>query len=81
MYIKSFDKRYNLIEFNIYGTGAIDDGTYVLELLIDCSIDEFEENGLDEVIVLYADRTYMLIDYQVNEFYGEDGYVRVICVK
>ena len=80
MYINSLDRRYNLVEFNFYGAGT--NTVHVLDLLLDCSIEEFEKNGLDNVVIIEdGDQDHMFVDYEVNEYYEEDGYLKVICVK
>lgn len=80
MYINSLDRRYNLVEFNFYG--AVAQAVHVLDLLLDCSVEEFEKNGLDAVVVIEdGDQFYMFVDYEVNEYYEEDSYLKVICVK
>lgn len=82
MHINSFDLRYNLVEFNFYVTHITDTTTCILELLINCSIEEFEENGLDRVIIVEdGKKSYVFVGYEVNEYYEEGEYVRVVCVK
>ena len=80
MYINSLERRYNLVEFSLYRA----EGTtvYVLDLLLDCSVEEFEEKGLGATVTI-EDGDYLLTfkDYEVSEYYEEDGCLRVVCVK
>ena len=84
MFIKIFNAKYDLAEFNLFINQ--DDGktVSVLELLIDCHIEVFEENELeleDIFLVETEELTYVFSNYEVNEFYLDGDFVRVICIK
>lgn len=79
MYITSLDKHYNLIEFDLYATENGSGATYVLDLLIDCLVDEFEP--MDEMVVTEGEKSYEFNGFQLNEWYEENGKVRVVYVK
>ena len=82
MRITSFNSHYNLIEFNFYITTINDKCACVLDLLIDCPTDIFEEQNFDTSLIIEADEQfYVFTDYEVNEYYQEGNYVRVVCVK
>ena len=81
MYINSLGRRYNLVEFNLYGTGAVDGGeTYVLEMLIECTLDEFEKAESSFAIQILGS-CYVLDDFRIDEYYEEGDGVKVVYVK
>lgn len=80
MYITSLDRRYNLNEFNFYGTTGDSSVIYVLELFIDCSINEFE--ALSGVITVHdGDKTYSFEGFELNEWYKEGEGIKIVYVK
>lgn len=82
MHIKSFNSHYNLIEFNFYITTINDKCSCVLELLIDCLIDNFDEQSFDKTLIIETDeQIYVFSNYEVNEYYSDGSYTRVVCVK
>lgn len=81
MYIETLGKRYNLVEFNSYGTYIGDKPSYVLELLLDCTVDDFDKNDFKGTIIISADQYHIFFCYELSEWYEEDGCVKVICVK
>lgn len=82
MYIKSFQTEYNLTEFHHYVNHVGDDTVNVLELLIDCPIEEFVEEDLTSIFVIEDEKqTYVFSWYKVDEFYEVDGLVKVVLVK
>ena len=81
MYIDSFKKRYDLVEFNFYGTYVGEKATYVLEMLINCSIDEFDKDEFNEIVIVDKEQSYVFVDFEVNEYYEEDDCIKVVLVK
>lgn len=81
MYIETLGKRYNLVEFNSYGTYIGDTPNYVLELLIDCTIEEFDKDDFKSTIIINADQYHIFFCYKLSEWYEENGYIKVICVR
>lgn len=80
MYITSLNRRYNLNEFNFHGSISDSDAVYVLELLINCSINEFEVPK--ETITIYDnEKSYTFEGFELNEWYEENGCVKVVYVK
>ena len=81
MYINSLGRRYNLVEFNLYGTGAVDgEETYVLEMLIECTLDEFEKAESPFAVQILGS-CYVLDDFRIDEYYEESDGVKVVYVK
>ena len=81
MYIDSFKKRYDLVEFNFYGTYVGEKATYVLEMLINCSIDGFDKNEFNEIVIVDEEQSYVFVGFEVNEYYEEDNCIKVVLVK
>lgn len=81
MYIDSFKKRYDLVEFNFYGIYVGEKITYVLEVLINCSIDEFDKKEFDEIVIVDEEQSYVFVGFEVNEYYEEDDCIKVVLVK
>lgn len=80
MYMTSLNKQYNLVEFDLYVTkNGVKGATYVLELLIDCIIDEFEP--INEDFIIKDERDYVFNGFEISEWYEENGMVRVVYVK
>ena len=78
----SFNLHYNIIEFNFLTTQINNKFISVLELLIDCEIDEFNENDFTGIFIIETDNlTYVFDGFEVNEFYEENGFLKVVCVK
>ena len=80
MEIKTFEARYELIEFCHYiGSNQVN----VLELLIDTNDIDFLEKELSSIFAIETDKqTHLFSGYEVNECYREDnGLVKVVCIK
>ena len=80
MEIKTFEARYELIDFCHY----IDPNQIsVLELTVDTDNMDFLEAELASIFAIETDKqTYVFSGYEVNECYKEDnGLVKVVCIK
>ena len=54
----------------------------LLELLVDCSVDEFLEEEFGNVMLIETDeQSYVFSGYSVEEYFEENGLLKVICVK
>ena len=82
MYLKILGTRYNLAEFDLFINEVNGSCISVIELLVDCSVDEFDKKGLEDTFLVETDRlTYVFSDFVINEFYEENGSVKIICAK
>ena len=82
MKVISFNLDYEVIEFNYFITEIEDKPITVLELLINCKIDDFYEEDFNSIFVFKtADLTYVFSGFKVEEFYEEGQYLHVTCVK
>ena len=79
MYINFSNKRYDLLEFNFYGLNG-DKPVYILELLVDCSIDNLDVNSAFSV-VLGINSLIVLDEYTLTEWYDEDDYTKIVYIK
>lgn len=80
MEIKTFEGRYELIDFCHY----IDPNQInVLELTVDTDDLDYLESELTSIFAIETDKqTYVFSGYEVNECYKEDnGLVKVVCIK
>ena len=80
MEIKTFEARYELIDFCHY----IDPNQInVLELTVDTDDMDYLESELTSIFAIETDKqTYVFSGYEVNECYKEDnGLVKVVCIK
>ena len=80
MEIKTFEARYELIDFCHY----IDSNQIsVLELTVDTDDMDFLESELTSIFAIETDKqTYVFSGYEVNECYKENnGLVKVVCIK
>lgn len=80
MEIKTFEARYELIEFCHY----IDiNQINVLELLVNTDDVSFLEEELSTIFAIETEKqTYVFSGYEVSECYEEDnGLIKVVCVK
>ena len=80
MEIKTFEARYELVEFCHY----IDaNQVHVLELLINTNDMNFLETELSSIFAIETEKqTYLFSGYEVNECYQEDnGLIKVVCIK
>ena len=80
MEIKTFEARYELVEFCHY----IDSNQInILELTVNTNDIDFLEAELASIFAIETDKqTYVFSGYEVNECYKEDnGLVKVVCIK
>ena len=82
MYLKSFNSEYNVAEFHHYVTCANGKVVNMVELLIDCPVDEFVEDDFTSIFMIETDKqTHVFSWYTVDEYYEENGLLKVILVK
>lgn len=80
MEIKTFEARYELIEFCHY----IDvNQINVLELLVNTDDVSFLEEELSTIFAIETEKqTYVFSGYEISECYEEDnGLIKVVCIK
>ena len=80
MEIKTFEARYELVEFCHY----IDvNQINVLELLVNTDDVSFLEEELSTIFAIETEKqTYVFSGYEVSECYEEDnGLIKVVCIK
>ena len=80
MEIKTFEARYELIDFCHY----IDPNQInVLELTVNTDDMDYLESELTSIFAIETDKqTYVFSGYEVNECYKEDnGLVKIVCIK
>lgn len=80
MEIKTFEARYELVEFCHY----IDPNQInVLELSINSDELDYLENELSNIFAIETEKqTYVFSGYEVSECYKEDnGLTKVVCIK
>ena len=82
MKVISFNLHYNLIEFNYYVAQIENDIISIIELLIDCKIEDFNEEDFDNIFIFETENlTYVFSNFKVSEFYEDGEYLHVTCVK
>lgn len=82
MQVKSYNSLYDLVEFHHYVTQVEDNTVSVLELQLDCSIDDFDEDDFTSIFVIEDHKqTYVFSWYKVTEYYEENDGVKVVCIK
>ena len=84
MEIKTFEARYELVEFCHYIDSSNQNGQInVLELLINTQDMEFLEQELSSIFAVETDKQiYVYSGYEVSECYKEDnGLIKVVCIK
>ena len=84
MEIKTFEARYELIEFCHYiDNSNPDTQVSVLELLINTQDIEFLEQELSTIFAIETEKqVYVFSGYEVSECYEEDnGLIKVVCIK
>ena len=84
MEIKTFEARYELIEFCHYIDNFNSDTQIsVLELLINTQDIEFLEQELSTIFAIETEKqVYVFSGYEVSECYEEDnGLIKVVCIK
>lgn len=83
MQIKSFDFAYDLVEFNYY-VSCIDNNshTQIVDLLFNNSLSEFREEDFNSLFIVEIDNQAIVFsEYKVDEFYEQNGLLKVICIK
>lgn len=82
MNIKTFNSQYDLVEFHHYINQVNDKTVNIVELLLNCPVDEFFESDFESIFVIEEEKqTHVFSWYEVDEFYEEDGLLKVILVK
>lgn len=82
MNIKTFNSQYDLVEFHHYINQVDDKTVNIVELLLNCPVDEFFESDFESIFVIEEEKqTHVFSWYEVDEFYEEDGLLKVILVK
>lgn len=82
MYIKSFNSEYELIEYHHFVNYVDDRVVNLVELVINCPIEEFVEEDFTSIFIIEMDKqTHVFSWYTVDEYYEENGYLKVILVK
>lgn len=82
MNIRTFQSQYELVEFHQYVNHVGDKVVNLVELLVNCPIEDFREQDFTSIFVIEDEKqTYVFSWYEVNEFFEEDGMVKVVLVK
>lgn len=84
MEIKTFEARYELVEFCYYIDNTLPNGQIsVIELLVNTEDIDFLEQELSNTFAIETDKQiYIYSGYEVSECYEEDnGLVKVVCIK
>ena len=82
MYIKSFNSQYELVEYHHYVNYADDKVVNLVELIINCPIEQFVEDDFTSIFIIETDhQTHVFSWYTIDEYYEENGYLKVILVK
>ena len=80
--INSLFSYYNLNVFHHYINEIDGDCVCLLEVLLDTSIENFDEETFKCPFVIETDKqSYVFSDYLVNEYYDENGMTRVVLTK
>jgi hypothetical protein len=70
------------MEYHHYVNHVDDKVVNLVELIIDCPIDEFVEDDFTSIFVIEAEnQTHVFSWYKVDEYYEENGYLKVVLVK
>lgn len=84
MEIKTFESRYELVEFCYYiDNSSPGHHVNIIELLIDTNDIEFLELELSNIFAIETEKqVYVFSGYTVSECYEEDnGLIKVVCIK
>ena len=82
MNILTCNGEYTLVEFNFFVNVINDTVVSSVELLLNCSIDEFVESDFESIFVIEAEKqTHVFSQYVVSEYYEENGLLKVILTK
>ena len=80
MEIKTFEARYELVEFCHY---IASNQINVLELSVNSDDLNYLEDELSNIFAIETDKqTYVFSGYEVSECYEEDnGLIKIVCIK
>jgi len=82
MNLKTFNSEYNVVEFHHYINHVDDKVVNLVELLIDCPIEEFVEDDFTSIFMIETDKhTHVFSWYTVDEYYEENGLLKIVLVK
>ena len=84
MEIKTFEARYELVEFCYYIDNTnLGNHISVIELLIDTDDIDFLEKELSTIFVVETEKqNYVFSGFEVSECYEDDnGLIKVVCIK
>lgn len=82
MNLKTFNSEYELIEYHHFVNHVGDRVVNLVELVIDCPIDDFVENDFNSIFLIETEnQTHVFSWYKVDEYYEENGYLKVVLVK
>ena len=82
MNLKTFNSEYNVVEFHHYINHVGDKVVNLVELLIDCPIEEFVEDDFTSIFMIETDKhTYVFSWYAIDEYYEENGLLKIVLVK
>lgn len=82
MEVVSCNLHYNVEEFSFLVTQMEDECVSVLELLVDCKMEDFDEEDFNNTFVINTeDLTYVFPDFKVHEYFEDKGCIRVVCVR
>ena len=84
MEIKTFEGKYELVEFCYYiDNSSLGNHISVIELLVDTNDIEFLSTELSSIFVVETEKQhYVFSGFEVSECYEEDnGLIKVVCIK
>ena len=83
MEIKTFEARYELVEFCHYIDNSNSTQISVLELLVNTPDMEFLEQELSTIFAIETEKqVYLFSGYEVSECYEENnGLIKIVCIK
>ena len=83
MHLKTPNNQYDIVEFSLLVTPNGRECTSVLELLIDYPFEEFDDSEFEQKSFTFSSchLSHIFSDFEVNEFYEEGDFIRVILVK
>lgn len=84
MEIKTFEARYELVEFCYYiDNSNLGSHISVIELTVDTNDADFLERELSTIFVVETEKqNYVFSGFEVSECYEDDnGLIKVVCIK
>lgn len=83
MEIKTFEGRYELVEFHHYIDNTRPNQISVIELLVNTNDIDFLEQELTSIFAVETGKQiYVFSGYEISECYEEsDGLIKVVCIK